>query len=268
MDQEEGGRGTLGGAPEVSVVLPTYNEAGHIVDLLSHIAGALEAGRLSYEIVVVDDDSPDGTADLVQRRFRDDPRVRCVRRTDDRGLGSAIGHGIALSRGSAVAVLDADFNHDPRLIPGMLTLLGRADLVIGSRYVRGGGMPDRRRHLASYLFNLLMRVLILTPVHDNLSGYFVARRPWLQSIVPSTVFYGYGDYFIRLVSLARRSGLVIVETPVMYGLRPSGYSKTSFLRTPIRYLGAALQLALRSGRPEVRAPAAGPSEPARSSVDP
>lgn len=268
MDREEGAREPLADGPEVSVVLPTYNEAGHIVDLVTHIGDALAAAGLTYEIVIVDDDSPDGTAELLQRRFRDDSRVRCVRRTEDRGLGSAIGHGIALSRGASVAVLDADFNHDPRLIPGMLKLLGRADLVVGSRFVPGGGMPDRRRHWASYIFNLLVRVLILTPVHDNLSGFFVARRPWLQGIVPETVFYGYGDYFMRLLSLARRSGLVILETPVMYGARPSGTSKTSFVRTPIRYLGAALQLALRSGRPEVRAPSRGASAPARGSIDP
>lgn len=255
-------------APDVSVVLPTYNEAGHIVPLLTLIASTLEEAGLTHEIVVIDDDSPDDTSGVVAAHFADDPRVRCVRRRDERGLGSAVGRGIGVSRGATVAVLDADFNHDPRMIPSMLALLHGADLVIGSRYVQGGGMLDRRRYWASYLFNLLIRLLVLTRVHDNLSGYFIGRRSWLRSVVPETVFYGYGDYFIRLISLARRGSLGIVETPVMYGARPTGYSKTSFLRTPVRYLSAALRLAIRSDRPAVEAPPRTTVASSGSSVEP
>jgi len=246
-------RGSLDpGELDVSVVVPTYNESGHIVDLVSEIAQTLQRSHLSYEVIVVDDDSPDGTAQAVSAHFQDDARVTSIHRRDERGLGSAIGHGIGLSRGASIAVLDADFNHDPRIIPAMLELLRSCDLVIGSRYVRGGGMPDRRRHWASYFFNLMVRVLVATGVHDNLSGYFVGRRIWLQSVDPETVFYGYGDYFMRLIVLARRGALRIVETPIVYGARPTGVSKTSFIRTPFRYLGAALRLTVGLERPRVR----------------
>lgn len=244
--------------PDLSVVLPTYNEAGHIVELVTLIAQTLETSRLSYEIIVIDDDSPDGTCDVVSARFHDDARVRSVRRTDERGLASAIGHGISLSRGTSITVLDTDFNHDPRLIPAMLEMLRSSDLVIGSRYVRGGGMPDPRRYWASYLFNLVVRALVATGVHDNLSGYFIARRAWLQSLAPETVFNGYGDYFMRLIFAAKRGALRIVETPVVYGLRPTGLSKTSFLHTPFRYLAAALRLGLGIDRPHVRVPVSTP----------
>lgn len=252
--------------PDVSVVLPTYNEAGHIVALVTKVASTLADAGISYEVVVVDDASPDGTADILDAHFAGDARIRCARRTGDRGLGSAVGYGIGASRGATVAVLDADFNHDPGVLPSMLALLHGRDLVIGSRYVHGGGMLDRRRYWASYVFNLLIRVLVLTRVHDNLSGYFVGRRAWLRSVVPGTVFYGYGDYFIRLISLARRGSLRIVETPVVYGARPTGYSKTSFVRTPFRYLGAALRLVTRADRPAVTEPV-GSIAPAGTSVE-
>jgi dolichol-phosphate mannosyltransferase len=126
--------------------------------------------------------------------------------------------------------------------------------VIGSRYVRGGAMPDPRRYWASYAFNFLIRALVRTGVHDNLSGYFVAPGEWLRSIQEETVFYGYGDYFIRLVALAKRNGAKIVEIPVVYGLRPTGTSKTDLIRTPMRYFAAALRLAVGWDRPRLRAP--------------
>src|SRR5919198_6575971 len=106
--------------PEVSVVLPTYNEARNIADLVDAIGAALSGRPGGYETIVVDDDSPDGTAGVVRTRFGDRPEVCLIVRTDERGLASAVRRGIEASEGDVVAVMDTDFNHDPAMLPQMV----------------------------------------------------------------------------------------------------------------------------------------------------
>ena len=123
----------------LSIVVPTYNEAANIVGLVAQLLDAPDA----REVLVVDDNSPDGTARLVQESFANDARVRLIVRTRDRGLAKSVRAGIEASRGDFVAVMDSDFNHDPEIIHTMRDLLAHFDLVVGSRFVAGGGMEDR-----------------------------------------------------------------------------------------------------------------------------
>ena len=133
----------------------------------------------------MDDASPDGTAAHVESSFRGDPAVRVHVRRDERGLASAIYRGIREARGDVVVVMDSDGNHDPALLPLMVRCVEEFDVVIGSRYVLGGGMlTSRFRYWGSYAFNILIRMVLGLRIHDNLSGYLAFRPTLLRGLTP------------------------------------------------------------------------------------
>jgi dolichol-phosphate mannosyltransferase len=214
---------------DISVVLPTYCECGNIRPLIEAIQNNLAPLSWQIEIIVVDDASPDGTAEVV-RSTPTLPGVtlQCLVREQERGLASAIKYGILHCSGERVLVMDTDFNHSPDNLRAMAETLDTCDMVIGSRFVKGGGMEDGFRYFSSLLFNLFIRVLLFTPIHDNLCGFFAMKRQTLQNFDLNYIFRGYGEYFIRLVALARRAHLSICEIPVFYTLRKSGESKSHF----------------------------------------
>ena len=151
-----------------------------------------------------------------------------------------------MRKGKTLVVMDTDFNHDPAMIPQMVDLLRYYDLVIGSRFVMRGGMEDRLRYHFSQLYNVFIRALFQTQIQDNLSGFFAVRRDRLFSLAPlfPGIFYGYGDYFIRLLLVAWRSDWKILEVPVFYILRRHGTSKTGFWSVFKKYTAAVLRLRL------------------------
>lgn len=198
-------------------------------------------------IIVVDDNSPDGTADLVTERFSSRSEVDLLVRTNERGLATAIAAGIDHSRSEIIAVMDTDFNHHPKDLPRLLDSLAEADLVIGSRYIPGGGMKTSRfRYWGSWVFNVFIRLTLGSRVKDNLSGFLVCKREVITRLKDYAIFYGYGDYCIRLIHFARKTGLIIREVPVVYEFRMGGESKTDFSRYIISYIKATLTL--RFGR--------------------
>lgn len=250
-----------GGLPDVSIVLPTYNERDNIADLIDTIAAILGPQGLHYEVLTVDDSSPDGTADFVRSRYSLDDHdtarlpgtatshgtLRLFVRTHNKGLANSIRDGLIAARGRTLVVMDTDFNHDPVLIPQMVDLLRYYDLVIGSRFVMRGGMEDARRYRYSLLYNYFIRFLLQTQIQDNLSGFFAVRRDRFFELEPrfDRIFYGYGDYFIRLLLVAWRSNWKILEVPVFYILRRHGDSKTGFWRILRDYTLAVFDLRLR-----------------------
>jgi len=217
---------------KTTVVLPTYNESGNIVRLVDQLL-ALPAEGL--EVLVVDDNSPDGTAGLVREKFSADPRVRLIVRETDRGLAKSVRCGLEAARGESLVVMDTDFNHDPALVPMMADLLRHADLVVGSRFVNGGGMEDEFRYYCSWGYNLLIRFALGTRIQDNLSGFFAIRRSMLQQVDFDKVFFGYGDYFFRLLFDATSKGGTLLEVPVFYVKRTEGVSKTNFVSVLWKY---------------------------------
>lgn len=235
---------------KASVILPTYKEKDNIVELITAIFETLDPLAMDFEVVVVDDNSPDGTADAVRDNFGADKRVNLFVRTEDRGLATAIRYGIRHSTGDVLVFMDTDFNHDPVIIPQMIKFLEYYDIIIGSRFVMAGGMEDRFRQWCSLVYNYGIRVLFGTPVHDNLSGFFSVYRHKLESMDLDQIFYGYGDYFIRLLMVGHKRGYRMLEIPVFYRLRMHGHSKTQFLKTFGRYTTAllALRLKLWTGR--------------------
>ncbi len=244
--------------PLVSIVLPTYNERDNIIDLIEAIERELEPTALHFEVLVVDDNSPDGTAQLVRERFNladvhdnewqgalsQTGQVRVVVRLVDKGLAKSIRHGLEVAYGSTLVVMDTDFNHDPAMIPQMVDLLRYYDLVIGSRFVMRGGMEDSLRYVLSFVYNMLIRALFRTQIQDNLSGFFAVRQERLFQLanIFDKIFYGYGDYFIRLLFVAWRRDWKILEVPVFYVLRRHGDSKTGFWRIFRDYTSAVLRL--------------------------
>jgi len=168
----------LATAPELSIVVPTLNERDNIRPLIDEIDRVLAGVR--WEIIFVDDDSRDGTADLVREVARADPRVRCVQRIGRRGLSTACIEGILASAAPFVAVTDGDLQHDERLLPDMLRTLKTepVDVVVGSRYVGGGSTFDwnKRRAQISNLATRLSRLICKTDIADPMSGFFMMRR--------------------------------------------------------------------------------------------
>jgi dolichol-phosphate mannosyltransferase len=247
--------------PLVSVVLPTYNERDNILDLLEAIQQQLEPVGMSYEVLVVDDSSPDGTAEVVcdqydlaeagsnewQGALSQHAQLRVVKRVVDKGLAKSIRHGLEVAQGSTLVVMDTDFNHDPAMIPQMVDLLRYYDLVIGSRFVMRGGMEDSLRYTLSFAYNIFIRALFRTQIQDNLSGFFAVRqeRLFLLAAIFDKIFYGYGDYFIRLLLAAWRRDWKILEVPVFYILRRHGDSKTGFWRIFRDYTSAVIRLRIQ-----------------------
>jgi dolichol-phosphate mannosyltransferase len=212
-------------APELTVVVPTFNESANVAELVRRLDACLR-GR-AWEVMFVDDDSPDGTAAAVRAIANADPRVRVIQRIGRRGLSSACIEGMLASAAPYVAVMDADLQHDERLLPTMLDTLrgGAADVVIGSRYVTGGGVGqwDESRAAMSRFATRLGRMVLPAPVADPMSGFFMLRREVLESRVRGVS--GLGFKILLDLLTADRSHLRIVELPYQFRERFAGDSK-------------------------------------------
>jgi dolichol-phosphate mannosyltransferase len=233
--------------PLVSAILPSYNEAGNLVPLIRALRQHLPP---PFEILVVDDNSPDGSARIVREAFAADDRVSAFVRTSDRGLAKSIREGIERSRGDLVLVMDTDFSHDPAAAGTLVDLSRNADMVTASRYCAGGGMEPRWYYHGSRVFNHFIGLTLGTGLADNLFGYFVIHRAVLATLPLDAIFYGYGDYFFRLLWHVRACGGSIVEVPAFCRARREGRSKSSVVSMVVTYTLRLARLRLRqaSGR--------------------
>jgi dolichol-phosphate mannosyltransferase len=206
--------------PVVSIVLPTYNEHERIAECIDAVMFVMAANGIDGEVIVVDDNSPDGTASIAESLTTPYP-VRVIRRREKLGLGSAVRAGFAAAAGTVLGVMDADLSHPPTLLPRLLQALeSGADFAVGSRYVPGGGTRDWPigRWLLSRLACLTARPL--TPVRDATSGVFLIRRDVLRGVPMST-----RGFKIGLELLVRSKARVVVEVPYMFVGRSAGRSK-------------------------------------------
>ena len=174
----------------LTVVLPTYNERGNINKLIQRILDLKPNHQIPVYVIVVDDNSLDGTAATVRRRFAHNPNVQLIVRLYEKGLATAIKTGIKATGTKHVAVMDTDFNHNPEVLVEMWKYRNTHQLIIGSRYVNGGGMQKRIRYWFSYLFNLFLRGILQHGVHDNLSGFFLMKTQNLKQLRVDEIFYG------------------------------------------------------------------------------
>jgi dolichol-phosphate mannosyltransferase len=216
---------------DLSIVVPTYNERDRLGDLVAAICRAYAPEGINGELIVVDDNSPDGTgeiADELAQRFR----VRVIHRAGKLGLGTAVVEGFQLAAAPIVGVIDADLSHPPQLLPRMLDVMRRtsADVVIGSRYIPGGGTHNwpLSRLIMSRLACVMARPL--TPVRDATSGFFLIRRDLARGVRISA-----GGFKICLELLVRSQPASVVEVPYVFEGRTAGDSKMS-LREALGYL--------------------------------
>jgi len=222
-------RPLAGVPPQLCIVVPTFNERDNITALFGKLDAVL--AEIPFEVIFVDDNSPDLTWNVVRDLARTDPRVRCVRRIGRRGLSGACIEGILASSAPFVAVMDADLQHDETQLPKMLSLLqgDDADLVIGSRYVSGGstGNFGSTRASGSRFATTLAKRVLQIDVADPMSGFFMIRRDRFEQIAPSLSTQGF-KILMDLIATAE-GGLRIVEVPYTFGARLHGESKLDSL---------------------------------------
>ena len=238
---------------KLSVILPTFNEAGNISKLIREINR--ERGW-KKEFIVIDDDSPDGTAEEVKKLIAQKLPVRLTVRKKTHGLATAILTGVRQAKGDVIVLMDTDFNHRPEDIARLLgpIIKKQADLVIGSRYIPGGGMHVSEANHWQYWLSkwgnyFVNRWWLGLPVHESLSGFVVVKKTVLKILDLNRIFQGYGEYCIRLLYYAYQKEFKIKEVPVMYGLRQYGVSKSSLKRMVYYYLKTALELKFTPSRP-------------------
>jgi dolichol-phosphate mannosyltransferase len=208
------------------VILPSYNEVENVLPLSADV---LSRDPL-LEVLVVDDASPDGTGDLVERAARDEPRLHLLRRAGKLGLGSAYlaGFRYALDAGAdRILTMDCDYSHHPRYLPRILAELERADMVIGSRYVPGGGVENwgLRRRLLSRFANAYTRTLLRLPVRDCTAGFRGFRREVIERVEPFTIRASGYSFLEEMVLRVARHGFRIAEIPIVFVDRTRGSSK-------------------------------------------
>ncbi|MEM7340052.1 MAG: glycosyltransferase family 2 protein [Actinomycetota bacterium] len=227
--------------PAVSVIVPTYNERDNIHTLLVRLADALH--EVAYEIIVVDDDSPDRTWALVERLGHHDPRIQLLRRVDRRGLSSAVIDGMAMARGTALAVIDADLQHDEAILPELVdpVVRGEADLSIGVRSGPGGSYGDfgPYRRMVSWVGAELARTLLGMRLSDPMSGYFVVSRARFEALRPTINPRGFK---VMLELLARGPAPRLAEIGYTFRSRMRGETKLSS-SVVVAFLVALLGLA-------------------------
>ena len=229
----------------VSVILPTYNEADNIIPLIQEIL--IQVPRES-EVIVVDDNSPDGTSKAVEAFGQKDSRVRLNRRIGRKGLTSALQEGINSAQGRVVVWMDCDFSMPPDKIPELIQTLEENDIAVASRYVPGG---EEMGHspLGSFLSRLICRLssLVLGPsIKDYTSGFIAIGRDVLKTL---PLRGDYGEYFIDLMYRASQKGYRIKEIPYRCRQRRSGESKTAtdlwgYMKRGRKYLATIVRLRL------------------------
>ena len=210
---------------ELTVVVPTFNERANVGPLVDLLDAALQGVR--WEVLFVDDDSPDGTADAVRAIARADGRVRCLQRIDRRGLSSACIEGIMASSAPFVAVMDADLQHDETLLPGMLDQLrtDAADVVVGSRYMGGGSTGDLAsgRVWISRIASGLGQLVLRARVTDPMSGFFMLTRAYFDRVAHDLSGKGF-KILLDLLASGRRD-VRVAELPYRMRARQHGDSK-------------------------------------------
>ena len=208
-------------ASTLALVVPTYNERDRLPELVHAIFAAYDGAGIHGELVIVDDNSPDGTGQVADALARERP-IRVIHRAGKLGLGTAVVEGFAAAEAEIVGVIDADLSHPPALVPRMLAVMQeeRADFVIGSRYVPGGGTAnwELSRVLMSKFACVMARAI--TPVKDATSGFFLMRRDLARGVTISA-----GGFKICLELLIRSEPRLVIEVPYVFKGRTVGESK-------------------------------------------
>ena len=210
---------------ELAIIIPTYNERDNIQAMVTCLASALQG--IHWEVIFVDDDSPDGTSEFVRSLAQTDRRIHCVQRIKRKGLSSACIEGILASSAPYIAVMDADLQHDEKILPRMLSSLKNQplDIVIGSRYIEGGSTGNLlpSRVWVSRVATSLSRLVLSRTITDPMSGYFMLRRSFFEKVMRKLSGRGFKILLDILVSAA--GDIRFSEHPYNMRSRTHGESK-------------------------------------------
>lgn len=220
----------------VSVILPAYNERDNVLLLIDEIHIQLKG--ISHQIIVIDDQSTDGTFTALSKLH--DERVFVMQTPQRFGLGRSIGAGIDHATGDLIVVMDSDFNHQPRYLPFMVRAMDVYDCAFASRFYPGGGMTNLWRQLLSRSFNVFIQWMLRSPVKDHLYGFFIVRRNVLGCVPFADVFWGYGDYCMRLIYFLQGQTNRVLEFPAINGERRYGQGNPHLWRTFVQYAKAVI----------------------------
>src|SRR6266481_1056000 len=227
------------GLPQLSVVVPTFNERDNVTVLYRRLDATLKG--VAWEVVFVDDNSPDGTWEVVRGLARQDSRVRCIRRIGRRGLSGACIEGILAASAPYAAVIDADLQHDETQLPKMVGLLqsGAAELVVGSRYIEGGSADsfNKGRAGVSVVATEVAKRALRVEIADPMSGFFMIRRDRFEQLAPALSTQGF-KILLDIVATAQ-GRLRTVEVPFTFGSRQHGESKLDSM-VALDFLGLVL----------------------------
>ena len=223
-------------AAELTLVIPTFNESANLRELIRRVDATLQG--VAWEMIVVDDNSPDGTSRLAKQIAHEDDRVRCLRRVNRRGLAGACIEGMLASSAPIVAVMDADLQHDERILPQMLEKIrAGADLAVGSRLVEGGsaqeGFSARRAAISQFATRMAKKALH-ADFNDLMSGFFMIRRDIVEACAPELTPSGF-KILVDLVASAPRK-LKVEEVGYMFRERQAGESKFD-IKVGLDFLG-------------------------------
>lgn len=225
--------------PELSVIIPTYNEAKNIELIIIRVCDVLKKRKIATELIIVDDSSPDGTAGLAARMSKEYP-VRVYIRTKREGPGPAILDGIRLAEAPIACVMDGDLSHPPEALPDMFDLIqeGKALLVIGSRHIQGGGTSKWIWYRKFFSWGARLLGKFLTPVHDLTSGYFMFDKKILEGADINPIGCKVG---LELMVKGNHQGKV-AEFPIVFLERAAGESKMGWRETRqyLQHLSALL----------------------------
>ncbi len=215
-------------ALKLGLVIPTLNEAGNIGGLLGHVRSVLDGEKIPFEIVVVDDDSKDGTGEVVSAVSRQDPRVRLIVRKGEKGLSGAVIDGWAASSAEVLGVMDADLQHPPEMLPALYRAVREGkDMAIGSRYTAGGGVGEwnffRKLLSTAAIWATLPVQHAGARARDPMSGFFMIRRECLEGVRLQRE-----GFKLLLDVLVRGRVRSIREVPIAFGARSQGASKANF----------------------------------------
>ena len=215
-----------------SIILPTYNERENLPIIFYLIDKYMNEAGLNYEVVIVDDNSPDGTlkvAQAIQKSYGQKSRVIIVSRKGKLGLGTAYSAGLQAANGERIVLMDADLSHHPKFIPQMARLMddeNKVEIVTGTRYMPGGGVAgwDFKRKLVSQGANILADFLLNPTVSDLTGSFRLYQRPALESILGQVTCQGYA-FQMEIVVLAKKAGYKFAEVPITFVDRLYGESK-------------------------------------------
>jgi dolichol-phosphate mannosyltransferase len=213
---------------ELAVIVPVLNEAANVAALIARLEHVLTG--IAWEVVFVDDHSPDGTAKALRDYARCDRRIRIVERIGRRGLSSAVIEGVLATAAPCIAVIDGDMQHDEGLLPALFaSVAGGADIAIGSRYISGGGTGswDESRASASRFATRAANAVLPVPVSDPMSGFFAIRRDTFEAALPHLSGSGFKILLDLIISAPVRP--MIVELPYVFRERTAGASKLDLM---------------------------------------